>query len=311
MTREANEELVCQGMALALLFFVVGCGRIHYDPVGVDDDGGTTIDASDLLIDAAPGAGPFGVPTPIASLNSGQTDVDPSVTADGLQLFFNSNRSGNFDIYVSVRNATSEPWPAPVVVDSGIISTGSIEQNPAISADGLTLYFSRSNDIFQAQRATPLGVFGTPTAIAELNTGAIDTLSSISPDERTMTFFSGRSGGQGGNDIYVATRPDLASPWTSEPIPGQINTADAEADSFLSPDGLTLHFDSDRNGGLTDYNIYVAQRADVSADFGAPVLVDELNIGATNGDSWLTADGKTIYFSSGSFLNLDIHEATR
>jgi Tol biopolymer transport system component len=290
----------------------VGCGRIHYDPVGADNDGGTTIDANGRLNDAAvPPEGPFGVPTPIASLNSGQTDVDPSVTADGLQLFFNSNRTGNFDIYASVRNAMSDAWPAPAVVDSGIISTGSIEQNPAISADGLTLYFTRSNDIFQAKRATPLGVFFTDTATAEIYTGSIDTLGSISPDERTMTFFSGRSGGQGGNDIYIATRPDLASPWTSEPMPGAINSADAEVDSFLSPDGLTLHFDSDRSGGLTDYKIYVAQRADVSDAFGAPALVDELNIGATNGDSWLTADGKTIYFSSGSFLNLDIHEATR
>jgi Tol biopolymer transport system component len=286
----------------------VDCGRINYDLLNADDDGGG-IDSS-TAIDAAPApdAGPFMNVTPIASLNSGQTDVDPSVTADGLQLFFCSNRGGTFNIYVSVRAAPGDAWPAPSVV--GGVSSLAIEQNPAISADGLTLYFTRNNDIFQATRSDPAEAFGTPTEITELNTGSQDTLGSITADELALTLFSNRAG-SAGIDIYIATRPDLDSAWTVEDAPGEINTDRAEVDSFLSEDRLTLYFDSDRDGGLTDYNVYKASRASASDDFGTPVAVSELNINAANGDSWHTADGNRVYFASGPFLNLDLHEATR
>jgi Tol biopolymer transport system component len=282
----------------------LGCGRINYDLLNADDGGGD----SGTAIDAAypPDAGPFGNVTPIASLNSGSTDVDPSLTADGLQLFFCSNRGGGFDIYVSERAAVGDPWPAPSVV--GVVSTANIEINPAISADGRTLYFTRNSNIFQATRATPNDAFAAATAITELNTGSQQTVGSISPDELTMTFFSNR---QGGNDIFIASRADLLSPWTVVAVPGAINSNKAEVDSFLSADGLTLYFDSDRDGGLTDYKIYVSHRASTSDPFGIPVAVSELNVGATNGDSWHTADGSTVYFSSGPFLDLDLHEATR
>jgi hypothetical protein len=287
----------------------LGCGRIGYDPFGDLDDAGIAIDATTTTLDA----GPFGQVTALDTINAFGTDVDPSITADGRQLFFCSNRTGNFEIYVSVRAAIDDQWPAPTVVDSGNVSTAAIEQNPAISADGLTLYFTRSGDIYQATRASPgADTFAAASAITELNTGSQDTLGSITPDELALTFFSTRPGGQGSADIYLATRPNLSSMWTFEPMPGDINTSAVEADSFLSADRLTLFFDSDRNASATDYNIYTAQRASPDDPFGTPVPVAELNTAEADGDAWLTLDGNTIYFSKGPiFGNLDIHVATR
>jgi hypothetical protein len=56
----------------------------------------------------------FGRPTNLgANINSSAYDGDPSISADGLELFFESRRSGghgNADIYVSKRASKDDPW---------------------------------------------------------------------------------------------------------------------------------------------------------------------------------------------------------
>jgi hypothetical protein len=71
-------------------------------------------------------------------------DLRPTIRADGLQLFFHSNRSGSVkdDIWVSNRPNLSSPWSAPVNVGPPIKSEFQ-DRFPAISADGGTLIFSR------------------------------------------------------------------------------------------------------------------------------------------------------------------------
>ena len=76
----------------------------------------------------------------------------------------------------------------------------------------------------------------------------------------------------------------------------------------IAPDGLTLYFDSDRAG---NDDIYVAQRLDRTAPFGAPQTVTELDGGSFSGNPTVTGDQLEIYFDSTRSGQNCMYTATR
>jgi hypothetical protein len=58
----------------------------------------------------------WGSPVPLAGIDSPYHEQSPSLTDDGLILFFSSNRNGNFDIYVAARASRQSQFGAPVRV---------------------------------------------------------------------------------------------------------------------------------------------------------------------------------------------------
>jgi len=87
---------------------------------------------------------PWGKPVNLGPVvNSSASDNHPSVSSDGLSLFFGSTRSGGYggyDLWVTTRKTRNEPWGEPVNLGSTVnSSTGDGASN--ISADGLTLFF--------------------------------------------------------------------------------------------------------------------------------------------------------------------------
>ena len=89
-------------------------------------------------------------------------------------------------------------WSAPERLD--ISSAVSADITPAISSDGLTLYFSSPragtlgfNDIWVSRRATTSDPWSTPENIGEpVNTASNEVGPSLSLDGRTLFFSSGR-----------------------------------------------------------------------------------------------------------------------
>jgi len=78
-------------------------------------------------------------------INTAAIDGCPCLAADGLSLYFSSNRAGGAgqeDLYVSRRTDLSSPWGDPVNLGTGV-NSNELEIFPSISSDGLTLYFSR------------------------------------------------------------------------------------------------------------------------------------------------------------------------
>jgi hypothetical protein len=72
----------------------------------------------------------------------GKDNCWPTVARDGLEIFFESNRSGRSLIYTSRRRAQTDAFAAPQVVtelDRGGLSEAG---DPELSADGRTLIFS-------------------------------------------------------------------------------------------------------------------------------------------------------------------------
>jgi hypothetical protein len=253
----------------------------------------------------------FGTPTNLGpTVNSPARDLKPSVSADGLSLFFTSTRSGGvggMDIWVTTRETTEDPWGEPVNLGSPVNS--SAWETGYISYDGLSFYFSSTRsrggnanaDIWVTTRDTIHNEWGTPMNLGPtVNSPADQCYVSISADELELYFSSNRSGGHGAYDLWVTTRETIHDPWgTPVNLGPTVNSSSYDVDTSISSDGRMLFFASDRPGGYggaTD-DIWLTTRETTDDRWGEPV-----NLGPTiNSSAWedcpnVSADGSTLFF---------------
>jgi Tol biopolymer transport system component len=97
----------------------------------------------------------------VPELSTPSIDERPNVRRDGLEIFLDSNRPGSLgstDLWSATRDTTSLPWSTPVNLGPAV-NTSSAETRPALSFDGLTLYFGStrpfgigSSDIYVTAR---------------------------------------------------------------------------------------------------------------------------------------------------------------
>jgi Tol biopolymer transport system component len=219
-------------------------------------------------------AEPWGEPDNLGPpINSPDDDFCPSPMG-GNRFFFVSTRPGpcgearGADIYVSRRHP-SGTFDTPNNVGCDVNSSGTeaspalVEQEPGGSAlyfssdrpselGGSNLYVSR----FHAGRFQPASL------VPGVNSTASDARPNVGRDGRELVFDSNRSGGQGGFDVYVSRRHDVASPWSSPVNLGAaVNSAANETRPSLSADGTRLYVGSNRDrseAGSSD--LYVAER---------------------------------------------------
>jgi Tol biopolymer transport system component len=85
----------------------------------------------------------FGTPALAPGLNTAQNEFRPNLRRDGLEIFFDSDRTGSIgmnDIWTATRASTSDPWSGPANLGSGVNSTAN-DLRPSLSWDATTLYF--------------------------------------------------------------------------------------------------------------------------------------------------------------------------
>ncbi len=85
-------------------------------------------------------AAAWGVPQHLMSLSSPAQDDNPTLSADGLELFFSSQRDGRDEVYRATRPALDQPFSTPVVVSE--LSSPLDEVGTRLSRDGRTMYFA-------------------------------------------------------------------------------------------------------------------------------------------------------------------------
>jgi len=171
------------------------------------------------------------------TVNSSALDHSPSISADGLSLFFGSTRSGgsgSADLWVTTRETVYDNWGAPVNLGPTVNSSAN-EGVSSISADGRMLFFSSF-------------LFGPP-----------------------------RPGGYGDFDIWVATRATVSDPWAAPVNLGpMVNSSLQDVSPDISADGSILYFSSNRPGGSGHRDLWqvsITPIVDLNAD-GIIDLVD-------------------------------------
>jgi Tol biopolymer transport system component len=268
----------------------------------------------------------FGPPANLGSIvNSPAFDGGPSISTDGLSLYFTSERPGGLgggDLWVAKRGKAPDPFGPPQNLGAGINSPAN-EFAPSISADGLSLYFDSDrpgglglSDVWVATRAATSEPFGTPRNLGVgVNSSASDGLPSISADGLSLHFCSRRAGGSGGMDLWVARRNTTSEPFVeAESLGPVVNSPNYDGEPSISADGLHLFFSSDRPGGHGNRDMWVAARAGPSTPFGRPRnLGPVVNSPAHDVRPSISADDSTLFFMSdrpGGSGHIDLWQAS-
>jgi len=213
-------------------------------------------------IDATSSQAEFGFGDPVnlgPAVNSVNTEFASCVSADELSLFLSSNRPPGgyqvFHLWLATRQTKGENWGTPVPLElGGDFNPGQNEWTPSLSADGLSLYFSKgwwNGDLWVVRRNGLTEPWGVPESLGSVvNSAGWEAGPSISTDELELFFCSTRSGGYGGMDLYVTTRASKSDPWGAPVNLGPtINTSYGDAlygewGPNTSADGLALFFAS-------------------------------------------------------------------
>ncbi len=234
---------------------------------------------------------------------------EPSISGDGLTLYFNSNMPGgygNWDLWMTTRPTKGCSWGPPENLGPSL-NTAMGEGGPSISADGLSLYFHSNRplgtstvDIWVSTRATTDDDWRPAVNLGPIvNSSPWDLEPSISADGLSLFFTSFRLGGYGNTDIWVTTRETTNDRWGPPVNLGpNVNSSRYEWGPSISFDNLILIFESDP-GGVGTNDLWFTTRRTKNDTWGRPVnLGPNVNSSYLEFDPCLSMDGLCLYFNS-------------
>ena len=228
------------------------------------------------------------------------------ITANNLQLYLDQhigswNSPTRWDIMVSTRSTTTEPWPMPVSVGAAV-NDGSFNYSPSISNDGLKFYYDSDRaggnggaDIWVTTRPNKEADWGTPVNLGPpLNTPSNDAYPFVSSNGLEFYFSTNRAGGYGGWDIWVSKRQTQDDEWgTPDNLGPLVNSSGDDVAPCLSPDGLQLFFNDNTN------NMCMTHRRSIAEPWEASVKLEQpLNSSQSDLNPRVSPDGRILYFTS-------------
>lgn len=253
-------------------------------------------------------------------INSHRPTILPVLTPDGKRLYFdrkeNINNIGNFkdpdDIWYSDRK--NGYWTEPQNAEVPINSRGS-DVLFSITPDG-------KRALLYGAYPDNNGKIDTGFAIAQWNglrwtkpsklniknyyNRNFSFYGNLSAHETVLILSLERKDSRGDLDIYVSFLNEFTNEW-SEPVNlgDDINSKNLELSPFLSKDGKTLYFSSDREGGFGSDDLYISRRLDESwTKWSNPVnLGSGINTKRSENSISLAATGDTACIVSSSAEN--------
>jgi hypothetical protein len=211
------------------------------------------------------------------ALNTTFDEGNPAFSRHGHFLFFQSKRPGGLggvDIWVSQREHSHDDfdWEPALNLGPGVNSAAD-DNGPTCfgnrEGSARQLYFGSSRpgglggaDIYSSDQLSD-GSFGPAVLVTELSSAMNEGRPSIRRDALEIFLQSNRLGSIGGStDLWVSRRRSTLDVWSTPVTLGDaINTAFAEQNPYLSSDGTTLYFASDRPGGSGGLDLYMSKRA--------------------------------------------------
>ena len=234
-------------------------------------------------------------------------------------------RSDDLRIHLDQTNVAAELYKSPkdfLVQNLGsTINSSFSDHSPVISMDGKTLFYtSRRNDtageieeldgepfedIFFSTKTDSV-TWGKPESI-HLNTTGHDASCQLFDNDTKMIVYKFHKGG----DIYYCEKE--GDKW-SEPKPfANVNTKKFESSAFVTADGNTAYFSSNRYKKNDDLDIYYITKGTDGKWSKLKELKGGINTKFDEDAPFITPDGKTMYFSSRGQKNMggfDIFKST-
>lgn len=219
-------------------------------------------------------------------------------------------------------------WTEPTNLEAAVNSAFT-DQHPAISKDGLTLYFisnrhggTGGQDIYVSKREGIADLWGAPVNLGpNVNSPDFENAPTLSRDGHLLFFGSNRPGGCGGFDIWASYRRHTHDDFGWEPafnLGCAINTPfDEDGPTYFENEEAgvtTLYFTSlNRPGNLGDWDIYTST-LQANGTFGAGHIVPELCSTGRDTRTSISRNGLEMYITSnraGGLGGLDLWLATR
>ncbi len=251
----------------------------------------------------SPPFGPFGAPHPLSEL--GVPVQNPTLTGDLLEIYFTSNRTGSIgknDTWVAKRTHVDEPFGTPELAPT--VNSSSEESSPAISPDGLTLWFGSNRaggmggmDIWVSTRPDRSSPWSEPKSATELNTPGYELPRPVGNHELQMPISSFETGNN--YQLRLTTRASVEGTWGSPVTISELaDAAVNRGDGFLSDDGATLLFNSEPPDSTTNEILRTWRLGSKDAFATAVPVGNGLTGNTLTRDPWLSADGARFFFSS-------------
>jgi hypothetical protein len=198
----------------------------------------------------------FDPPTLVAELDSAFDDTAPAPTADGLTMYFASNRDtdgGLAHLYRTGRPAVQDPFGLILPVTATLADAAFEEKTPFVSAGGGELFYATDRDSDAGLGLWSARVLGTSgvQAPAPLGLPYPSATPVLTADGRTLYFSLA-------NQIYFAPRLQDGGFDTPTPAPG-LGSSAADRPGWISPDRCRLYFG--RNADALNSDLFVAERS--------------------------------------------------
>jgi hypothetical protein len=212
------------------------------------------------------------VPPPVSSPFF---DITPSISLDGLDLYFASNRPGPFsppwpDLWVSHRASVNDPWGEAVNLGAGV-NTALFEGSISDSPDQRTAYFAgdyvpgSAFNIYVSRRNTTDEPFGPRVLLAPpINGNGHSFGPALTPSGNTMFFASSIDDpfAPGAvSHLYVSERQNDTAPWGPRIYLDTVNCPTCFGGlPTIRAGGKELCWMGDRGDSFGDKDIYCATR---------------------------------------------------
>ena len=260
-------------------------------------------------------------------MNTPQFDGGPSISADGLTLYFTSGRPGALgqaeghydeDLYLSTRRTVGDPFGAPVhclhrsTARSSTLRPKSLRRPLALFRQRSAVRPVRHLCIRETDDGPSLGI-PTPTRLQRqhaLRRGHPEhlgrqpyTLLVEQPARRPGRF-----------DIWYATRPGPTGEFGPAINLSELNTPFDDFAPEIAPNDKVLYFSSSRPGGGTgSVNLWVSRREHKGDPFGEAMPLDDINGPIFQAKASISGFSEIFWMAvrPGGFGDIDIYYATR
>lgn len=256
-------------------------------------------------------------------VNSSYDDVNPVISPDGKLLFFvrvnhpdNTYGENNSEDIWFCERVTDSTWSAAKRIPN--LNIGRYNAVLSFLNDGKSILlngvYNKKADQWKKRGVSIASHYGDGwnkpvqlkvKGLSRINRGLRSSAAMSANGQLMVLSFSKKIGGKR-NDLFISERSDDGI-WKKPKKLNSINTRANEETPFLSADGKTIYFASDRTG---DFNIYKATRVgDFWDNLSSPVLLSD-TVNSVAWDSYFktTKQGDWAYFATSgrNAINADI-----
>ncbi|WP_437735762.1 hypothetical protein [Sorangium sp. So ce1335] len=203
---------------------------------------------------------PWDAPQAVGELNSAEIEDTPSVSEDGLRIWFYSRREPE-GIWLAERAGRDDPWGTPAHVDALAVE-GATVMGPHVDPPGLHVVTGvtpadAETYLAIASRDRPEDDWSALVPVAGLDGPGDEGGPFLFDDGKQILFRSSRAGG---GDLFWAWRASAEAAFEeAAPLEEPVNLPEErDTDPHLSPDGTVLYFASTRTSVA---DLYEARRA--------------------------------------------------